>query len=105
MTINEVFSTFTPEEILSNLPSHTFNLSDFQSAGLLGHQAIDEMIEILESNGYVVTDDNHYSRPENEIVEEIKSICRKINPNGYIDKEKAKGIICDYIDNWMIKSF
>jgi hypothetical protein len=53
----------------------------------------------------VVTDDNHYSRPENEIVEEIKSICRKINPNGYIDKEKAKDIICDYIDNWMIKSF
>lgn len=97
MTINEVFSTFTPEEILSNLPSYTF--------GLLGQEAIDEMIEILESNGYVVTDDNHYSRPENEIVEEIKSICRKINPNGYIDKEKAKDIICDYIDNWMIKSF
>ena len=103
ITIKDVFSAFTPEEILSNIPSR--EISDFLTTGFCDSHVINEMIEVLESNGYVVTDSKYYDRPENEIVEEIKSICRKINPNGYIDKEKAKDIICDYIDNWMIKSF
>lgn len=40
-----------------------------------------------------------------EIIDMIKYICRLIQPKGYIDKEDAKKILCDYIDCWMIKRF
>jgi len=35
----------------------------------------------------------------------IKSICRDLQPKGYIGKEEAKKMLCDFIDNWMIKCF
>ncbi len=40
-----------------------------------------------------------------DILDDIKDICRKLKPNGYIGKEEAKALLCDYIDTWMTKSF
>ena len=61
---------------------------------------IEDMITYLEMCGYgVVTTENK------DILEKIKEICRELQPNGCIDKEDAKKLICDYLDFWMDRSF
>lgn len=65
----------------------------------------DDMVEALTNKGYTVTSNEENENVEEEILTTIKNICRTIQPRGYISKEDAKQILCDYIDNWMIKSF
>ncbi len=63
------------------------------------HMDINDVISYLETCGYdVVTEEKH-------ILEKIKSICKELKPNGYIDKEDAKKLLCDYIDFWMVNGF
>lgn len=60
---------------------------------------IDDMIKYLETCGYeVITEDN-------DILRKIEGICKELKPHGFIDKEEAKKLICDYIDFWMNRSF
>jgi hypothetical protein len=61
----------------------------------------DIIAEHLEEKGYKVSD----TLSEVPTLDKIKEICREIQPSGYIDKENAKKLICDYIDFWMTNSF
>lgn len=62
----------------------------------------DIIIEYLEDKNYKVIDNLTEKLP---IIEKLEIICRELQPNGYIDKEDAKKLICEYIDNWMTNSF
>ena len=55
----------------------------------------DELLCYMNSKGY--GNDN--------LLGTLESICRKLQPRGYIDKNEAKKLICDYIDTWMDRSF
>lgn len=70
---------------------------------ILDSMDIDDICDFLETNGYVVIDKQDVV--DNIIIAKIKNICREIRPKGYIDKEDAKKIICEYIDNWFVKAF
>lgn len=59
------------------------------------------IIEYLRDLGYYVS---NYDEND-KLLKLIKNICRIIKPKGIIDKEDAKKILCDYLDNWMTKSF
>ena len=61
-----------------------------------------EIIDHLKERGYETFDDEEKI---STIMGKIKSVCKELKPNGYIDKEDAKRLICDYIDTWMNKSF
>ena len=61
-------------------------------------------VKYLEENGYCVIDKEEKEK-QDDILTEIKNVCREIKPRGYIDKEEAKKILCDYIDDWYIKAF
>jgi hypothetical protein len=63
----------------------------------------EEIIDYLQDNGYTVYEEGE-DPSENSIMDNIEEICREIKPSGYIDKEDAKRLICDYLDTWMIKS-
>lgn len=55
----------------------------------------DELLCYMNSKGYC--NDN--------LLGALESICRKLQPRGYVDKNEAKKLICDYIDTWMDRSF
>ena len=64
----------------------------------------DDMIDYLCDDGYVVYwKDEDPSRES--IIEKVEDICRELQPNGYIGKEEAKNLICDYLDFWMNRGF
>ena len=57
--------------------------------------------EYITDNGYRMTD-----MPEgDDVLKKIGEICRELQPHGYIDKEDAKKLLCDYLDFWMDRSF
>lgn len=64
----------------------------------------DDMKECLESKGYKVVEEDECSEEE-DILNKIKNVCKELKPHGYIDKNEAKELICDFIDFWMIKGF
>lgn len=64
----------------------------------------DDMKECLENKGYKVIEEDECS-DEEDILKNIKNICKELKPCGYIDKNEAKKLICDYIDFWMNRSF
>lgn len=59
------------------------------------------IIEYLRDLGYYVS---NYDEND-ELLKIIKNVCRSIKPKGIIDNEDAKKILCDYLDDWMTKSF
>ena len=56
----------------------------------------------LNDGGYSVIDT---PKLEKNVLKKIKEICRELQPNGYIDKEDAKKLLCDYLDFWMDRGF
>lgn len=62
---------------------------------------LSSMICDLEMKGYTVI----YPDEEENILERIENICRTLQPKGYMGKEEAKKVLCDYIDFWMNSSF
>lgn len=61
----------------------------------------EDLVTELEDRGYAVID----PQDDEDVLTKIKNICRELQPNGYIGKEEAKKILCDYIDFWMNNSF
>ena len=61
-----------------------------------------EIIDHLKERGYTVHDNDE---DPVTIMEKIEEICKELKPRGYIDKEDAKRLICEYIDTWMNKGF
>jgi len=56
----------------------------------------------LNDCGYSVIDT---LKLEEDVLKKIKEICRELQPNGYIDKEDAKKLLCEYLDFWMDRGF
>ena len=69
---------------------------------MLDSITIDDIKDYLDDKGYSVID---REKLEEDFLKEIKEICRELQPNGYIGKEEAKNLICDYLDVWMTKCF
>ncbi len=61
-----------------------------------------EIIDHLKERGYTIHDNDE---DPVTIMGKIEEICKELKPRGYIDKEDAKRLICEYIDTWMIKGF
>lgn len=64
----------------------------------------EDLIKELNSRGYDVTLKT-IKADNDEILVILERICRALYGNGYIDKEKAKKILSDYLDLWMTHSF
>ena len=64
----------------------------------------EDLIKELNSRGYDVTLKS-VKADNDEILVILERICRTLYGNGYIDKEKAKKILSDYLDLWMTHSF
>ena len=61
-----------------------------------------EIIDHLKERGYTVHDNDE---DPVTVMEKIEKIRKELKPRGYIDKEDAKRLICEYIDTWMNKGF
>lgn len=55
----------------------------------------------LSERGFEVIE----SEEELTIMERLRRICCELKPRGYIEKEEAKQLICQYIDDWMTRGF
>lgn len=70
---------------------------------ILDSFSISDIEDNLYGRGYSVMD-TKILETEN-ILDKLEQICRELKPKGYIDKEDAKRLICDYLDFWMDRSF
>lgn len=115
--IEDVLEYFNVHDILDNMRSydiaeHCDNLvltcidddtlidalSDWYC--VLDKFSIEELAEYLDIHGWSVL--KNYEN--DEMLKVIKHVCRYLQPKGYIDKEDAKKLLCDYIDTWMVGS-
>ena len=55
----------------------------------------------LSERGFEVIE----SEEELTIMERLRRICCELKPRGYIEKEEAKQLICQYMDDWMTRGF
>lgn len=93
---NEDVLTFVDDDVLIE------NLND--STRVLGDVESEDMIEVLEERGYEVFEE--YNVPtDHDIMNRIQFICRSLQPIGYIGKDDAKKLLCDYIELWMNRGF
>ena len=114
-TVEEAIEYYGPETILDKIDDNdifdridTWMLSRFDDSTLLEAMndttialdclSVDEIVDYLE-------EEREYKVEETDILLQLKKICRELNPHGYIDKEEAKRLLCDYIDTWMTRSF
>lgn len=67
---------------------------------MLDSFTVDEIIEYLNARGYRLVEED-----EKTTLDKIGDICLELQPHGFIDKERAKELLCDYIDNNMLKVF
>ena len=70
---------------------------------MLDSLSMEHIESYLNDGGYSVIDT--LKLEEEDVLKKIKEICRELQPNGYIDKEDAKKLLCDYLDFWMDRSF
>ena len=70
---------------------------------MLDSLSMEHIESYLNDGGYSVIDT--LKLEEGNILKKIKGICRELQPNGYIGKEDAKKLLCDYLDFWMDRSF
>lgn len=101
---DDVMDNIDVDEILSNVDDDELIEAMDDVSNALTYINKDEIADYLEDEGYVVYDEDE-DPSEKNIIEKVEEICREIKPHGYIDKEEAKKLICDYLDNWMIKCF
>ena len=87
----------------------TINVGDcieyFGVNELLGHFSDMELINELTTYRQCTVQYRDEIIDNNLILSQIKTICRELQPKGYIDKEDAKKLMCEYIDTWMNHSF
>ena len=70
---------------------------------MLDSLSMEHIESYLNDGGYSVIDT--LKLEEGNILKKINGICRELQPNGYIGKEDAKKLLCDYLDFWMDRSF
>lgn len=92
LEISEIKHRFSDEELIWAMDDVTNALEEMSDV---------EIIEYLENN----RDYKVYDKEKCETIEKtIERICRELKPRGYIDKEEAKRLICEYIDNTMTRA-
>ena len=89
--------------VLSQIDDDTLVDAVSDSGLILDSFSISDIEDNLYSRGYSVVD-TKILETEN-ILDKLEQICRELKPKGYIDKEDAKRLICDYLDFWMDRSF
>lgn len=70
---------------------------------MLDSLSMEDIESYLNDVGYSVIGTQELE--EENVLKKIKEICRELQPNGYIGKEDAKKLLCDYLDFWMDRSF
>lgn len=70
---------------------------------MLDSLSMEHIESYLNDGGYSVIDT--LKLEEEDVLKKLKEICRELQPNGYIGKEDAKKLLCDYLDFWMDSSF
>ena len=88
--------------ILSRVPDEDLIEAVANIDNVLDKVDNDVIAEYLESKGYHVT--TYYDNTE-ENLKKLKVFCRQLQPTGFIGKEEAKNILCEYIDTWMNNAF
>ena len=110
--IETILNSISNIDIVDYLDSFTLGMVDDKELAeaisepkiALSSFDMDDICDYIEENGYGVIDKEEKEKQDN-ILTKIKNVCREIKPRGYIDKEEAKKILCDYIDDWYIKAF
>ena len=80
---------------IENNPMIEDIIAQFGVENILDNISEEEIINYVD--GYMLGFNNN-----TDTLSRIKGICRELQPHGYIGKEDAKKIICDYIDYWFI---
>lgn len=89
--------------ILNNIDDSILANAIFFKGDLLSEIGDGVIIEYLENIDYKVIDLREEEKKD-DMLRAVTFICRQLKPKGYIDKEDAKELICQYIDQNMIKS-
>lgn len=89
--------------VLSQIDDDTLIDAINDTDKMLDSLSMEHIENYLNDGGYSVIDT--LKLEEGNILKKIKGICRELQPNGYIGKEDAKKLLCDYLDFWMDRSF
>ena len=87
--------------VLNLLDDDTLINSVSNSDNMLDSIPMGQIEEYLTDKGYKMVD----MLESDDVLKKIGKICRELQPNGYIGKEEAKKLLCDYLDFWMNRSF
>lgn len=104
MDIDDIMDNINVNDVLRNVDDDDLIEAMDNVSNVLDSMDDEEIVDYLKDEGYVVYDEEE-DPSENSIIDKVEEICREIKPHGYIDKEEAKKLICDYLDTWMIKCF
>lgn len=102
--IDDIMDNIDVIDILSNVDDDDLIDAMDNTSNVLEVLDNEEIVDYLKDEGYAVYEENE-DPSESTIMEKVEEICREIKPRGYIDKEEAKKLICDYLDFWMDRSF
>ena len=87
--------------VLSLINDDTFIDAINDADKMLDSIPMSQIEEYITDKGYKMVD----MLEGVDVLKKIGEICRELQPNGYIDKEDAKKLLCDYLDFWMDRSF
>lgn len=118
--IEDIINYFGNDEILSNM--NYLDIANFCDYDILSYIADEDLaksikhpnillkkidlntiVDFLTEKHFTVID--NLSEHEQSVLKRIQDICREIQPKGYIGKEEAKKLLCNYIDTWFVKAF
>lgn len=102
--IDDIMDNIEVIDILNNVDDDELIEAMDDTSNVLAVLDNEEIVDYLKDEGYAVYDENE-DPSENTIMDKVEEICREIKPSGYIDKEEAKKMICDYLDYWMFNGF
>ena len=118
--IEDIINYFGNDEILSNMNYLDIadfcdydilnSISDYDLADAINYPEMlldrvdcETIVDFLTEKHFTVID--NLSEHEQSVLKRIQDICREIQPKGYIGKEEAKKLLCNYIDTWFVKAF
>lgn len=98
---NNIMDAIEPSDITGYIETHPLVLDNVEIDYIVETIDSASMIKELTDRGFSVDEIDK----EEDIIKTLKNVCRELQPNGYIGKEEAKKLLCDYLDFWMDMSF
>lgn len=105
---DEVLDQLYGSDIASYIESHNYILDYFDKDELIEHideetifESLDDdslIFELEDRNYEVFSKDNDNQGFEKNLIYIVKRILQTLKPRGFIDKEEAKSLICEFID-------